>query len=209
MAFEGQVITLAGLVEVELPGHSLRLSDGGFLDWPGRGLFTSADPAFGVLDSVEAVTEAAGDEAPAGRLTLLPPEGASAASLFQPQAGGSPLRAWLAEVDPETGTIIGSPEMLMNGMVDAVELGIDAGGRSVELDFASAAERLFMISEGNVLSPAFHKSVWPGELGFDHATGAVLAVPWGVPGPPRGATGAEGAAGGGSGGGGFIGVIAH
>jgi hypothetical protein len=54
--------------------------------------------------------------------------------------------------------------------------------------FVSRLERLFSINEGNSLSPRFHKTVWPGELGEDNATGVGVAVAWGVEGAPRGST---------------------
>lgn len=191
MAFTDTVLLLAGLVEIELPARTVRLCDGGFVDWPARGMFTAEDEDFGTVDTVEPVGEAISDQAPGGRLTLLPPSLTDAATLFLPTAQGSPIRFWFAEVDAATGLLVGTPELVFDGMVDQISLKTERQGRRVEIEFMAAAEKLFMVREGNVLSPRFHKLAWPGELGFDHATGVPGLVPWGVAGP-RGTSGTGG-----------------
>lgn len=184
--FEGKVILIAGLVEFEMPDRTVRLCDGGFVDWPARGMFTSKDDDYGTIESVEAVSEAISDEAPAGRLTLLPAVTAAAADLFHPTAQGRPIKFWLAEVDRETGLLIGDPELVFSGFIDFMTLKFSKNDRKVEIEFISSAEKLFFIREGNVLSDAFHQQAWPGELGFTRCTGTQVAVPWGVSGPGRG-----------------------
>lgn len=196
MALTDSVITLAGLCEIELPGRTVRWCDGGFVTWGGD-LFKSEDEDFGTIESIDAVTEAISDEAPSGKLTVLPPSVVDAADLFQPDAQGSPMRFWLAEIDPATGGVVGTPENLFSGFLDALTLRIGRDRRAVEIEFMSEAERLFWTREGNVLSPRFHKTVWPGELGLDFATGAQTAVPWGVAGPGRGTIGSGFVTGGG------------
>jgi hypothetical protein len=183
-----RILLLAGLVEMELPSRTVRLCDGGFVNWSGHGLFTASDDDFGTIDSVEAVSEAVSDEAPAARLTLLPTSTADAGDLFQSNAQGKPIRFYLAEVDRETGLLVGTPELLFHGMLDFMTLTVGKGTRRVDVEFVAAAERLFFVREGNVLSPRFHQDAWPGEKGFNHATGAAIQVPWGVNGPPRGST---------------------
>lgn len=188
MALTDTVLLLAGLIEIELPVRTIRLCDGGFVDWPARGMFTSEDEDFGTVDTVEPVGEAISDQAPGGKLTLLPPSLTDAADLFLPTAQGSPIRFWLGEVNAATGLIVGTPELIFDGLVDQISLKTERPGRRVEIEFMAAAEKLFMVREGNVLSPRFHKLAWPGELGFDHATGVPGLVPWGVSGPGRGTT---------------------
>ena len=192
MALDDTVLLLAGLIEIELPDRTVRLCDGGFVDWPARGMFTSQDEFLGTIESVEAVSEAISDEAPGGRLTLLPVSTAEAADLFQSEAQGSPIRFWLVEVNRATGAIVGTPEMLFDGMIDFMTLRIGKGARAVEVEFISAAERLFMVKEGNVLSSRFHQMAYPLEKGFDFCTGTQIPVPWGVadPGNPGGFVGA-------------------
>lgn len=200
MALSDTVIWLAGLCEITLPGRTIRLCDGAFIEWDGD-TYSSEDVDFGTIESVDQVSESVSDEAPSGKMTMLPPSFADAADLFQPEAQGSSMRFWLAEVDPATGTVVGTPENLFSGFLDTLNLKVGKTRRAVEIEFMSEAERLFWTKEGNVLSSRFHKSVWAGELGLDFATGTQLAVPWGVAGPGRGTTtwGGGGSAGGGGG----------
>jgi hypothetical protein len=187
MALSDQVITLAGLCEIVLPSRTVRLCDGAMLSWGGNS-FTTEDSEFGTIESVDAVTEAVSDEAPSGKMTMLPPESVAAADLVQPDVQGSSMKFWLAEVDQATGTVVGTPELLFSGFLDTMTLRIGRSRRVLEIEFISEAERLFWTKEGNVLSTRFHQLAWPGELGFEHATGVPALVPWGVPGPGRGTT---------------------
>jgi hypothetical protein len=185
MALSDQAITLAGLCEIVLPSRTVRLCDGALLSWGGNS-YTTEDAEFGVIESIDAVTEAVSDEAPSGKMTMLPPEGVDAADLVQPDVQGSAMRFWLAEVNQATGAVVGTPELLFSGFLDTITLRSGRTRRAVEIEFISEAERLFHVKEGNVLSSRFHQLAWPGELGFDHATGVPALVPWGVPGPGRG-----------------------
>src|SRR3546814_7709774 len=56
-------------------------------------------------------------------------------------------------------------------------------GAEVAVSVVSLAERLFELNIGNSLNSAWHKSVWPGELGHDNATGLSIPVAWGVESP--------------------------
>lgn len=211
MALNSSVLLLAGLVEMQLPARTVRLCDGGFVQW-GANLFTSSDAAFGTIESVEAIAEGLGDEAPGARLTLLPTSTADAADLFQSNAQGRPIKFWLAEVNRSTGALVGTPELMFWGMIDSMAVKLGKSERKVEVEFVAASERLFLVREGNVLSPRFHQNAWPGEKGFDHCTGNGIQVPWGVSGAPRGSTGyAGGEAGTSYGGllGGFMGLAAQ
>ena len=187
MALSDQVITLAGLCEIVLPARTVRLCDGGFIVW-GANTYSSEDSEFGVIEAIDAVSEGVGDEAPSGKLTMLPPGSVDSADLFQPDAQGSAMRFWLAEISPATGLVVGTPDLLFSGFLDTLTLRVGRGKRVLEIEFISEAERLFATKEGNVLSSRFHQLAWPGELGFDHATGVPALVPWGVPGPGRGTT---------------------
>ena len=184
MAFEGRIITLAGLAKIELPSYTIRLCDGGFVIW-GADTYRSKDAVFGTIESVEPVSEGIGDEAPAGKLTLLPPDVSDAGELFRSDAQGSRIRFWMAEVDPADSTVIGTPELQFDGLVDTITLRVGRQGRFVDIDFMAEAERLFMTREGNVLSSRFHNEAYPTEKGFDFTTGAAVQVPWGAPDPGR------------------------
>ncbi|MGZ8343747.1 MAG: hypothetical protein ACXW27_09135 [Allosphingosinicella sp.] len=184
MAFEAPKTMITGLVEIHLPSATLRLCDGGFIYKDGQ-KFASSDPDFGSIESVDSLVEGAGDEAPAGNITFLPASTAATAALSQPSFQNSPILVWQAEVDEATGLVVGTPQLLLNALLDTTELRLSRGKRTLEMGYITASERLFSINEGNVLSPRFHKSIWPGETGLDNATGVGLSVAWGVESPPR------------------------
>src|SRR5678816_581266 len=102
MALTDNVIWLAGLCEIALPARTIRLCDVAFFVLDGN-TYTAEDVDFGTIESVDQVAEAISDEAPSGKLTMLPPSVADAADLFQPDAQGSSMRFWLAEIDQATG----------------------------------------------------------------------------------------------------------
>lgn len=199
------IVTLAGLVKIELPDADLLFCDGAFVKWDAE-TFNASDPDFGSIGSMEAFEEGVGDEIPAMRMVFLPSSTAAAADLSRPDYQGCRVRMWIAEVDPETNEVVGDPSLEFDGQADSTDLVIDRGTRELEMDIVSAAERLFLVNEGNTLSPRFHKTLYPGELGEDNAIGVGVGVAWGTAAPAQtyspaygGGFGSDG--GGGSGGG--------
>lgn len=189
---------LSGLIQVDLPEQAIKLCDGAFVKW-GAEMFDAEDPDFGTIGSMEAIEEGVGDEIPALRMTFLPKSTAAAAVLSQPQYQGCRVRMWICEVDLATNEVIGDPSLEFDGQADSTDLVIDRGTRELEMDIVSAAERLFLINEGNTLSPRFHKTLYPGELGQDNAIGVGVGVAWGTALPAQSyGVGFSGVGGGGS-----------
>jgi hypothetical protein len=180
-------ILLAGLIKIELPGKTILLCDGGFLDIDGEE-YSSSDDDFGTIEKVEALEEGVGDDVPAGRLTFLPKDTTAAATLSAPGMQGSRMRFYTAEVDEQTGMVIGVPDLQADMQADQTIFRVGRGTRKLDMTFVSRIERIFAVDEGNSLNPVFHKTVWPGELGEDNATGLSETVAWGVESPPRGSS---------------------
>jgi hypothetical protein len=186
VSFDAPQMMLVGLARFELPSQTIRLCDGGFVYFEGE-KYISADPDFGAIQSVSTLEEMTGDEAPGATITFLPASTAAAATLSQPQFQGSPMTFWIARVDQQTGAVLDA-EMVGDLELDTTTLRASKGERLLDIGMISVAERLFNFNEGNVMSPRFHTSIWPGELGFNNATGATLTKAWGVQAPPRGST---------------------
>lgn len=195
-------ITLVGLVKIELPSATLRYCDGAFVKW-GAESFASSDATFGSIGNIDPMSEGVGDVAPGLRMTFLPASTAAAADLSQPDWQGSRIRMWIAEVNPDTNAVVGTPTLLFDGQTDTTDLVVARDKREVVMDIVSTAERLFVIDEANTLSARFHKSLYPGELGEDNATGIGVGVAWGTALPAQ--SYGLGFTGGGSSGGGRIG----
>lgn len=179
-----QVIAVAGLVRLDLPGPvTVRLSDGAAVRWSGEGDFLPSHATYGAIASVESLAEGIGDEVPAMQLVLHPPSTTAAADLVQPGAQQSRVRCWVARYDSGTGEVDGTPALLFDGFLDQARLTRGRGKFELAISVVSLLERLFELNIGNGLSPTFHKSVWPGETGEDQATGLVLQDAWGVESP--------------------------
>jgi len=170
MAFTGRVIHPVALMEITLPDRTVRLCDGGYL-YLGSDLYDCVDQDFGTVKSAESFEERTGDEAPGGKLTFLPRSSASATALSQPEYQNSRMRFWLGEYDPATGHVVGTPELTADLAIDTVTLKRSKGTREVDIEFESAAKRLFMVMRGNALNDRFHQSCYPGEMGMANATG--------------------------------------
>lgn len=179
-------VGLIGLVKIELPAATVRLCDGGFIDFGGE-TYQSADAVFGAVGSLRSLEEGVGNEVPALEMELLPPGTAGAAELSQPGFQRSRTRLWIGEFDVDLGTIVGTPDMMFDGQVDQTTLNVGRSERTLAMSIVSTAERLFERNIGNSLSDSWQQSVWPGEKGHANATGLTVPVAWGAELPPRNA----------------------
>jgi hypothetical protein len=190
-------VLLAGLMRLDLPTRPVMLCDGGFVVW-GADVFAAVDEEFGAIVAFEGLNEGVGDEAPAGRIVMLPATTAAAAVLSSPGYQNSRMRLWIAEVSENSGRVIGEPDLMADWQLDSTRLRIGRGTRVLEMGCVTRSQRLMARNEGNVLSRRHHQSIFPGETGHDNAVGLTVEVAWGVPAPPRGtvAGGAGGSFGG-------------
>jgi hypothetical protein len=184
-------LALTGLIKIEFPTGDLRLCDGQFFTFNAES-YVSSDPTFGHIAGLEPISEGAGDELPILRLVLAPAASAAFADLVSPEFQGSRVRMWISEYVVETGLLTGTANLMFDGIIDRPVLSVSQSTRVVEFDIISNAERLLLRSEGNSMSPRFHKSVWPGELGMDNAIDLEIPVAWGTESPARGTTGGGG-----------------
>ena len=196
----GRAPTIFGSVSIDLAGRELNLLDGaGFLSFGGRD-YTGRDDTFGTLAAMESLTDGLGSEAPRVSITLLPASDAAALELASADMQGSLVQIHYGAVVRETGQVVPDPILLFLGEIDIPTLTAGANNRELEIVVASIFERFFTDDEGHRLSPGFHATVWPGELGFSFLTSVPQGVYWGVEAPPRGVSGGGGAAYGGAGG---------
>lgn len=175
------IVGLIGLCKIELPSGDVRLCDGGFIVFDAE-TYRSADALLGTIASLDGLGEGVGNEVPALEMVLLPPEATEPADLAQPGWQTSRTRFWIGEFDPEAGTLVGTPDLVFDGQLDQASLSAGAT-REVAVTVVSLAERLFERNTGNSLNPSWHKSIWPGELGHDNATGLAVQVAWGAANP--------------------------
>lgn len=203
MSFAGRRLMLARLVDIVLPGGTIRLGEGGIVKLSGE-TYRAKDPAWGTIGAVEAPDEAVGDEAPGLVMTFLPVSAAAAAALADDENYLAPVRVRLARVDRDT--MIADPasvEQLGDWLMDEPEMVWSDGKLSLRIGLITWADRLMNVNKGNVLASGFHESVWPGEYGLRNAVNAGRTVAWRTNAPPRGAVRGGGGGGGFGGNGGF------
>ncbi len=175
---------LTGLVKIELPTTTIRLCDGGIIDFDGE-TYKASDPTFGTIASVDSLQEGVGNEVPALDAIMYPPGTAAIAELSQPGFQRSRVRFWLGNYDRDTGELTGSPTLMFDGQIDQTTLTVGKDRRELAMSIVSTAELLFERNTGNSLNPVFQKSVWAGDTGHDNAIGLGVPIAWGVESPPR------------------------
>lgn len=182
-------ILIAGLLKLELPGHTVLLTDGGGTVTFAGDVYGSLDSVLGRLSAFEVLDEGVGDEAPAATLTFLLPDATTAAAVNTGAMQNARCRLYLVEIDRETGLPIGTPQQEADWIVDTTSLAIAEKKRELEIGFVSSGDRFFQRDRGNSLTPAFHRGVHPGEAGLDNASGVATSVAWGATAQPRGTSG--------------------
>jgi hypothetical protein len=179
-------ITLCGLIKIELPDYTLRICDGGFVNYAGE-LYQSEDTVFGVISGFE-INGTGPDQAPGGKISFLTPNPDAAAAMISPGFQTSKLSIWLAEINEATATVVGTPKILTLAQLDRGIVSETMRSREVGLEFVSLGERMMTTNEGNSLNGTFHKRFFTGELGLDNAIGMGVTIAWGTSGPARGVT---------------------
>lgn len=174
-------ITLVTLLKWEAPGGTVRLCDGGFVDFNGE-RYEAAHAVWGRVAQWPSLDASMDELAEAASVTLLPDAGATLSAWWRADVLDTRMRVWLGELQADGLTVnAATATQLADLLVDnaARAQGPD-GSDALELDLTGRAERLFVIDEGNVCSDRFHQTVWPGELGFANCTDVQGQFAWGT-----------------------------
>lgn len=174
-----------GAMRAEFPDYTLRLLDGSAVLVIAGETYRGIDDMFGTIASLSEISEELGDDAPEVTLTMYPPDLTAAATLSHPDMQGSPVRFMVGALDPASGAVLGTPELLFLGEVDVPTVESSTEVRTVEYSIVSVFERLFEVEEGQRASDGWHQSIHPGELGLEFMTGTDVNLYWGAK-PPAG-----------------------
>jgi len=174
------VVMMFGALSIALPGRTLYLLEGAGFTMFGGNTYLGDDPVFGSVLSMEALTDGAGDEAPAIKMTFAPKDDAAATTIAQPQMQGSAVSLWLGILTQATGLPIDMPELQFSGSLDTVTLKGGANNRTLEMEITSDDELFFFTDDGIRLSDTFHRHLWPGETGLADVTGILRQIYWGT-----------------------------
>lgn len=175
-ALEGPSPVIAHLVTVELPSYTIRWAfEGGFVVW-GANTYAFTDPTYGALGPMSEIEDGITGNATPLDLTVLCGS-AGMTALIALGVQGSPVTVHLATVNFATGLLIGEPDLVFRGKLDQPSI---AAGSSQGLSFQCITEEARMLepNEEQRLTPSFHRSVWPGEAGYDLVVDLEQKIYW-------------------------------
>lgn len=177
MSFTGAQAKVCLILKIDLPGHTIRLSEGGEVDYDG-GRYAPIDGTFGVVTDYQDFTSGEADIAPAFELTWGIKDIAAAVALSNPASQGALVDFRVLSIDRDTNAVLLSHPIFV-GLVDSTEL--IGGERQYEMPmgFITEIDKLINTDKGNRLNRSFHRSIWAGEMGLDFMTGTTIPGAWG------------------------------
>lgn len=181
-AFQQPAFVKATLVRFDMAGGAICLTDGGFVifdagEGDGPEAYVGHHPVYGSLDTVGSIKD--GSEAQTTRidLSLLPASDAAAAALASPTTQGTRVQWWEGVVDPETGVLLGVPELKFDGEIDKARFQV-SDSWNLTLECGTQAERQLEPNADWRLNNSFHQLIWPGELGLSFVDGVTRKLTW-------------------------------
>ncbi|XBQ15796.1 MAG: hypothetical protein ABL308_12665 [Oceanicaulis sp.] len=144
-------------ISLDLAERTVRLTSGGTVTFGGH-TYHPEDAAIGVLSEIGEVEEGEVDSAVTPSLTFAPFTDAGLAELAGGQGAAFEIHWGL--VAPDTGAVIGAPELVARGRLNVPTLAVAPGVRG--LQFSTYSEEQFQLLDDSQsrLTAAHHKSVW-------------------------------------------------
>lgn len=197
LALQGKAPTLATLIEIEFTDRTVRLTDGGVVNWNGNS-YVQEDSEVGILNGFSEFTETEGTESPRLEVSFEYKTNAALTRLANPTSQGTPVNVYGAAIDRNTGAIIGDPELLFSGVIDDADLRHAKNNRMLTISLSTAWELLFDDNEG----ARWNNDFWvhnygSGAQAFYAVTDVQRKMFWGYKGPSNGSGGGFGGTGGG------------
>jgi len=174
--------TKASLVRLDLPGGAACLTDGGFVvydagEGEGPETYIGRHPDYGTIDSIGNARDGAEAQTTRIDFAILPASDVAAAALASPSIQGVRVQWWEGAIDRATGHLIGNPELKFDGELDKARFSV--GDRWVlTLECGTQAERQLEPNADWRLNNAFHRLIWPGELGLQYVDGVTRKKEW-------------------------------
>jgi hypothetical protein len=167
-------------IKITLPGRVLRLTAGGVVVIAGE-TFLPEDPDIGVWTYVKSFEEGAVDSAVAPDLGFACHTNQGVVELSE--SHGSRWEIYWGLIDADTGAVVGAPEQWDCGYLNMT--GFVPNARRVRAESYTEEQFQLLADRQKRLSPAFHKSIRPGETGLDNVTEVDRKIYWLAKEPPR------------------------
>jgi len=170
------------LVRLDLAGGAICLTDGGFVAFDageGEGLeaYVGHHPVYGSLSTLGSIKDGAEAQTTRVDISLLPASDTAAAALGSPTTQGARVQWWEGAIDPETGLLIGTPELKFDGEIDKPRFQV-GDSWLLTLECGTQAERQLEQNADWRLNHSFHSKIWPGELGLIYVDGVARKNEW-------------------------------
>lgn len=181
-AYQQPAFIKATLVRLDMAGGPICLTDGGFVvfdagEGEGPEGYTSHHPVYGSLDTVGAIKDGAEAQTTRIDISVLPVSDVAAAALSSPTTQGTRIQWWEGAIDPNSGLLIGVPELKFDGEIDKARFQV-SDSWSLTLECGTQAERQLEPNADWRLNNAFHTLVWPGERGMAFVDGVTRKKEW-------------------------------
>ena len=181
-AYQPRAPITATLIRIDMPAAAVCLTDGGFAIHDAGGgdgpeAYYGRHPIYGVLSSVSSIKDGAETQTTRIDLVLQPPSDVAVAALANPSTQGVRVQWWEGVVDPETGLLIGQPELKFDGEIDKPRFQV-ADDWSLTLECGTQAERQLEQNADWRLNDAFHRRIWPGEAGLSNVSRVTRKTEW-------------------------------
>lgn len=157
-------------VRLELPGGDWCWSSGGeqrFAPDPGGPVmaFTDHHPDYGHITAIGLIKDGQVRSALAPDLEVAPATRTGLVAL-QDEAHLARWTLWQGLVNPDTGAVLGAPMLWEQARLNVPTLLRSADKMSLRFTSMTQDQLLLLPKDHIRQTDAFHKSVWPGELGF-------------------------------------------
>jgi hypothetical protein len=178
------MIGVGALVQIDLDDRTVRLSVDGWFTFGGE-QFLPTDPELGTIIALQYGEDGAGDVLSPLEIAFAPPAPLAASVLNVAALKRSRVQAWVVNYNAETGAILESQRRFL-GHVAQPSVKSARNEYTVSLLCQPMSAAALAANRGNGLNAAFHKRMFPGELGHDEASGLSQGKAWGTFRAPKG-----------------------
>jgi hypothetical protein len=167
------------LLKIELASETVYLSDGGFIEFGGD-LYTAYSETLGSIASIDPFEAGFGGSISSVDIEFNNPDFNAVAALSEAALRNRAIEMYVAEYDPATGLLDGTPTRKFIGQIDQATTRFGNGVKSVGVSCTSRAEPIFSRNGGNAMSDKFQRLIDATDNGHAQGTGLVKQWAWGT-----------------------------
>jgi len=131
-------------------------------------LYTDVDPVYGSLVTVRGLRDGIDSAVPQPDIEIAPASETGYVNLQTFAEQGARIKIFWGSWNYVAGVPYGVPSERFTGLLDRPEQGLSPRTKGLVLTCITSAARAFEASDHRRASDSFHKSIWPGERGFEN-----------------------------------------